>query len=76
MTKEALIDLIDHGRWPAVLDMRIRDIHQAEPDICDRLVQVTHSDPIVCGYRLDRTLADLALAEHIPLDQLLDAITD
>ena len=76
MTKSVLKETINRGHWPAVLDMRVRDVQEAQPDVCERLRQVALGQPVLCGHYPDRTLADLALIEHIPLEELLKALSD
>lgn len=70
MTKAALRETSEKGHWSAVLDMRVGDVHEAQPDACERLRQAAGSRPVLCGHYPDRTLADLALIEHIPLEDL------
>ena len=76
MTKALLKETIKKGHWPAVLDMRVRDVHDAQPDACERLRHVAGGQPVLCGHYPDRTLADLALIEHIPLEELLTVLSD
>ncbi len=75
MTKAVLRETIEKGHWPAVLDMRVRDAHEAHPDLCERLRQAAGDRPVLCGRYPDRTLADLALIEHIPLEDLLKVLS-
>jgi hypothetical protein len=76
MTKAALKETIARGHWPAVLDMRVRDVHEARPDACERFRQAAGGRPVLCGQYPDRTLADVALIEHIPLEDLLKVLSD
>ncbi len=71
MTKKLLSQTIKEGHWSAVLDMRVGDVVRAQPDACERLRQIARSRPVLCGRYPDRTLADLALIEDIPLDAIL-----
>ena len=76
MTKSVLKETIKRGHWPAVLDMRVRDVHEAQPDVCDKLREAAGNRQVLCGRYPERTIADLALIEHIPLEELLKVLSD